>query len=75
DGSYTISTDLAYADLSCYYDFVANALTFSVVGGNRAKGVANLWANVEFLPPTPVEATVIDGDSHSKENGTQILQI
>lgn len=75
DGSYTISTDLAYADLSCYYDFVANALTFSVVGGNRAKGVANLWANVEFLPPTPVEATVIDGDSHSIENGTQILQI
>lgn len=55
DGSYTISTDLAYTDLSCYYDFVANALTFSVIGASQAKGVANLWARVEFAPPTYAE--------------------
>jgi lipopolysaccharide transport system ATP-binding protein len=48
DGVYNLATDLAYSDLSCYYDYVANALSFVVVGGSRAKGVADLKAEISF---------------------------
>lgn len=48
DGIYKLNTDLAYADLSCYYDYYAGALDFVVTGGNRARGVANLNAEVSF---------------------------
>jgi ABC-type polysaccharide/polyol phosphate transport system ATPase subunit len=48
DGVYNLATDLAYTDLSCYYDYFANAITFLVTSGNRAKGIANLNAEVSF---------------------------
>lgn len=44
----TIEVDLAYADLSCYYDYVANAINFVVDGGNTAEGIVNLRVNVSF---------------------------
>jgi hypothetical protein len=56
DGIYNITTDLAYADLSCYYDYVADVLSFVVHGGNTATGVANLQAHVSFAElPQPVQ--------------------
>lgn len=48
DGIYTIKVDIAYADLSCYYDFIANAISFVVTGGDKASGVANLQAAISF---------------------------
>ena len=48
DGIYRLNTDLAYADLSCYYDYFADALNFVVTGGKQAVGVANLNAEVSF---------------------------
>jgi lipopolysaccharide transport system ATP-binding protein len=56
DGIYHLATDLAYADLSCYYDFIAEALNLVVVNGNKAKGVANLNAEVEFNPLNSVSS-------------------
>ena len=40
--------DLAYADLSCYYDYLANAASFVVVDASTASGTANLRAEVSF---------------------------
>ncbi len=57
DGTYTVNIDLAYADLSCYYDFIANALNFTVIGAKHAKGVANLRADVAFARATPLPFT------------------
>ncbi len=48
DGIYSLTTDLAYADLSCYYDYVADALSFVVTDGGQAKGIANLQADISF---------------------------
>jgi len=48
DGIYSLTTDLAYADLSCYYDFLADALSFVVTGSGQVKGVANLQADISF---------------------------
>lgn len=48
DGTYSVAVDMAYADLSCYYDFVADAINFTVVGAKTARGVANLRAGVSF---------------------------
>jgi lipopolysaccharide transport system ATP-binding protein len=50
DGIYQINTDLAYSDLSCYYDYLANAQSFVVTGGSKARGVADLKAEVIFNP-------------------------
>lgn len=57
DGAYHLTTDLAYADLSCYYDYVVGALSFVVIGGDKAKGVANLRAEVSFNTLSPVHET------------------
>jgi lipopolysaccharide transport system ATP-binding protein len=48
DGVYQINTDLAYSDLSRYYDYLVNAISFVIAGGSNAKGVANLNAEVTF---------------------------
>ncbi|MCB0178012.1 MAG: ABC transporter ATP-binding protein [Anaerolineae bacterium] len=48
DGLYRLTTDLAYNDLSCYYDYVADALSFVVVASDPAKGIANLQTDVSF---------------------------
>lgn len=64
NGIYNLTTDLAYADLSCYYDYVPNALSFVVTNSSRSKGVANLGAEVSFqrvstdlfTPASPVAA-------------------
>lgn len=47
-GVYTTTVDLAYADLSCYYDYLANAASFVVVDASTASGTANLRAEVSF---------------------------
>jgi lipopolysaccharide transport system ATP-binding protein len=58
DGTYTVNIDLAYADLSCYYDFIANALNFTVIGAKNAKGVANLRADVTFAQAEALPSTL-----------------
>ncbi len=47
-GMYTVKVDLAYADLSCYYDYLPNAATFVVDGRQGAKGESNLFAEIEI---------------------------
>ena len=43
-GTYQLGVDLAYADLSCYYDRMVRAVDFVVVGKNGSRGVADLQA-------------------------------
>jgi lipopolysaccharide transport system ATP-binding protein len=45
-GTYHLGVDLAYADLSSYYDRLDCAVDFVVTGGNGARGVADLQAAV-----------------------------
>lgn len=69
DGVYRLTVDLAYSDLSCYYDYVADALHFAIADGKRAKGIANLEANVEFSAATLsfCEAPIAPQDDTSLE--------
>ncbi|MBX2998557.1 MAG: ABC transporter ATP-binding protein [Caldilineaceae bacterium] len=48
NGVYSLSTDLAYADLTCYYDYFADALNFVVTGSSASRGVVNLGAEISF---------------------------
>jgi hypothetical protein len=52
NGVYSLSTDLAYEDLTCYYDYFADALSFVVTGSGASRGVVNLAAEVSFDRPT-----------------------
>jgi ABC-type polysaccharide/polyol phosphate transport system ATPase subunit len=63
NGVYTLATDLAYADLSCYYDYMGDALNFVVTDGGDSKGVANLDAQVSFtrLTESTVEVSRLNG--------------
>jgi lipopolysaccharide transport system ATP-binding protein len=71
DGTYNVAIDLAYADLSCYYDYIANAINFTVTGARRARGVANLCASVSFeqapaaleLAPVQVTEPIVNGNA------------
>jgi ABC-type polysaccharide/polyol phosphate transport system ATPase subunit len=47
-GIYELRADIAASDLSHFYDYLERALSFSVVGGNGAKGLVDLEAKVEF---------------------------
>jgi hypothetical protein len=58
NGVYTLATDLAYADLSCYYDYMGDALNFVVTDGGDSKGVANLDAQVSFTRLTEHTAEI-----------------
>lgn len=60
DGVYSVTIDLAYADLSCYYDYLPNAVNFTVMGANNAKGVANLAADVLFEPSAPAQVELLE---------------
>lgn len=51
DGIYKITTDLAYADLSCYFDYYADAVSFLVIQGDKATGMANLNAVIAIEIP------------------------
>lgn len=55
-GTYQIGVDLAYGDLSCYYDRLLRALDFVVTGGNGAQGIANLDASFHVSQVQEAEA-------------------
>jgi hypothetical protein len=57
-GIYHLGVDLAYNDLSRYYDRMDNALSFVVTGGNGARGVANLQARFEVVNVHKVQADI-----------------
>lgn len=44
-GTYQLGVDLAYADLSCYYDRMERAVDLVVTGGDGARGTAGLRAS------------------------------
>lgn len=48
-GTYQLGVNMAYQDLTRYYDRMDRALDFVVSGGNGARGVANLEAQLEIL--------------------------
>ena len=48
-GTYHLGVDLAYQDLSRYYDRLERALDFVITGGNGARGVANLEAGFRVV--------------------------
>ncbi len=48
-GNYSIGVDLAYADLSRYYDRLVRAMDFVVTGGNGSRGIANLEARIDIV--------------------------
>ena len=47
-GPYYIGVDLAYKDLTRYYDRIDNALTIMITGGRGSRGIANLEAAFEI---------------------------
>ncbi|HMN30112.1 MAG TPA: ABC transporter ATP-binding protein [Caldilineaceae bacterium] len=47
-GVYELSVDIAASDFSHFYDCIEQALSFSVVGTNGAKGLVDLGAKVGF---------------------------
>ncbi len=49
EGMYYLGLNLAYKDLSRYYDRIDRALDFVVVGGDGARGVADLKADFKVL--------------------------
>jgi len=49
EGMYYLGLNLAYSDLSRYYDRIDRALDFFVVGGDGARGVADLRAQFKVL--------------------------
>jgi hypothetical protein len=57
-GSYSLGVDLAYADLSCYYDRMVRAVDFVVTGGSGSRGVADLQAEIEVKEVSSLERTV-----------------
>jgi len=57
-GTYQLGLNMAYADLTRYYDRIDRALDFVVTGASGARGVADLKAGFSFEPAQlPVEAT------------------
>lgn len=48
-GMYYLGVDLAYCDLSYYYDRMVRALDFVVTGGDGSGGVANLKASFSVV--------------------------
>lgn len=53
-GTYHLGVDLAYSDLSCYYDRLVRALDFVVTGGDGAQGVANMLAVFNVVEVEPI---------------------
>lgn len=54
-GAYQLGLDLAYADLSCYYDRMVRAVDFVVTGCDGARGVADLGARFDVARAAPAE--------------------
>jgi ABC-type polysaccharide/polyol phosphate transport system ATPase subunit len=52
-GQYDLGVDVGAANLSCYYDRLERALSFSVNNTNYAKGIADLGATVAIGYPDP----------------------
>jgi len=55
-GTYQLGVDLAYADLSCYYDRMVRAVDFVVVGRDGARGVADLGARFGVVHTAPAQS-------------------
>jgi lipopolysaccharide transport system ATP-binding protein len=54
-GTYYLGTDLAYADLSCYYDRIDRVMDFVVVPADGARGIADLQCAFRVLETNPEE--------------------
>jgi len=48
-GVYNLGVNLAYNDLTLYYDRIDDALAFVVTGGNGARGISNLQAGFRIV--------------------------
>jgi lipopolysaccharide transport system ATP-binding protein len=48
-GTYYLGTDLAYSDLSCYYDRMDRAVDFVVTQADGARGIADLQCSFNVL--------------------------
>lgn len=53
-GTYHLGVNIAYNDLSRYYDRIDRALDFVVTGANGARGIADLKTEMKVLEITPV---------------------
>jgi hypothetical protein len=51
EGTYHLGTDLAYSDLSCYYDRIDRAVDFVVTTTDGSRGIANLQCTFRVLEP------------------------
>lgn len=58
-GTYHVGLDLAYADLSCYYDRIVRAVDFVVTSGDGAGGIADLRAAFNVVEAKSVGAPEI----------------
>ncbi len=60
-GTYYLGVNIAYNDLTRYYDRLDRALDFVVTGGNGSRGIANLKAvfNVAQIRSSEPEATIV----------------
>lgn len=52
-GTYEVSVDITSSDLSHFYDYLENALTFSVIGTNVAQGLVDLAADISITKLIP----------------------
>ena len=48
EGIYQIGTDLAYQDLTCYYDRMESVASLVVLGGKGAKGIVDLRCSIHL---------------------------
>jgi lipopolysaccharide transport system ATP-binding protein len=51
EGTYHLGTDLAYSDLSCYYDRIDRAVDFVISSADGARGIADLKCSFRVLAP------------------------
>jgi lipopolysaccharide transport system ATP-binding protein len=51
DATYYFGADLAYSDLSCYYDRIDRAIDFVVTTTDGSRGIANLQCTFRVLEP------------------------
>jgi ABC-type polysaccharide/polyol phosphate transport system ATPase subunit len=55
-GIYYLGVNLAYSDLTRYYDRIDRVLDFVIKGGNGARGFANLNASFQVAQVEPIDA-------------------
>jgi ABC-type polysaccharide/polyol phosphate transport system ATPase subunit len=58
DGTYYLGVNLAYQDLSRYYDRIDRAVDFVISGGKGARGIADLHANFNIIDEQRLEPDI-----------------